>query len=134
MDMLMIRLPDGAVDYIDAASAPGAEVGGPLPSEELLAAEPINAEVVTAALANPAPSPQAAPPSVSTSPYGDLLADEQGEDKSYLDSLSDTLQYLDLTQLLSGAARPKFDPPGILRPRGGGGTRALQRLGIASLS
>ena len=56
----------------------------------------------------------------------------QADDKSFLDGLPDALQYLDLSQLAQ-APRYKFDPPAIRRPRGGAGTQALQRLGIASL-
>jgi hypothetical protein len=57
---------------------------------------------------------------------------EQLADESFLDRLPDALQYLDLAQLAQ-APRYRFDPPGILRGRGGSGAQALQRLGIASL-
>jgi hypothetical protein len=57
---------------------------------------------------------------------------EQADDKSFLDALPDALQYLDASQLAQ-APRYKFDPPEILRGRGGSGAQALQRLGIASL-
>jgi hypothetical protein len=57
---------------------------------------------------------------------------EQLADESFLDRLPDALQYLDLAKLAQ-APRYKFDPPGILRGRGGSGAQALQRLGIASL-
>ena len=57
---------------------------------------------------------------------------EQADDESFLDRLPDALQYLDLSQLTQ-APRYTFDPPAIRRPQGGGGARALQRLGIASL-
>ena len=58
--------------------------------------------------------------------------EESAEDQSFLDRLPDALQYLDLSQLTQ-APRYRFDPPAIRRPQGGGGARALQRLGIASL-
>lgn len=57
---------------------------------------------------------------------------KQADDRSFLDRLPDALQYLDLSQLTQ-APRYRFDPPAIRRPQGGGGARALQRLGIASL-
>jgi hypothetical protein len=60
------------------------------------------------------------------------LDGEQADDKTFLDGLPEALQYLDLSQLTQ-APRYKFDPPAIRRSQGGSGTRALQRLGIASL-
>lgn len=53
---------------------------------------------------------------------------------STMDYLSDALEYLDLSQLAGGVKPPSSVGPGIYRPRGGGGSRALQRFGIASLA
>lgn len=53
---------------------------------------------------------------------------------STMDYLSDALKYLDLSQLAGGVKPPSSVGPGIYRPRGGGGSRALQRFGIASLA
>ena len=58
--------------------------------------------------------------------------EDQATNNSYLDSLSEALPYLDAAQL-SGAPQYEFDPPGVVRPRGGSGSDALKRLGIASL-
>lgn len=58
--------------------------------------------------------------------------EDQASNNSYLDSLSEALPYLDASQL-SGAPQYRFDPPGVVRPRGGSGSDALKRLGIASL-
>jgi len=53
---------------------------------------------------------------------------------SMLDYLSDALEYLDLSGIAKGPKMPSSVGPGVYRPRGGGGTRALQRFGIASLA
>ena len=58
--------------------------------------------------------------------------DQQAEDKSFLDRLPEALQYLDVSKIAQ-APRYRFDPPAIRRPRGGAGSQALQRMGIASL-
>lgn len=72
----------------------------------------------------------------STSPRPKLrpegLGDEQAANKSSLDEVTDALAYLDLTGM-TGAKRPKFDPPGIRRGTAGSGASALKQLGIASL-
>jgi hypothetical protein len=129
-DMLMLRFPDGSIEYVSADLAPGAEVGAavseaepgvippgpPPPAEAPLSAEALAARVAALEGTNPVRS---------TDP-------EQLADESFLDRLPDALQYLDLAKLTQ-APRYRLDPPGILRPRGGGGARALQRLGIASL-
>lgn len=52
---------------------------------------------------------------------------------SMFDYLSDALEYLDLSGLAKGPKMPSSVGPGVYRPRGGAGTRALQRMGIASL-
>lgn len=58
--------------------------------------------------------------------------DDQAEDKSYLDYLSDALPYLEAAQL-TGAPQARFDPPGVRRPQQRSGDAALKRLGLASL-
>jgi hypothetical protein len=58
--------------------------------------------------------------------------DDQAEDKSYLDYLSDALPYLEAAQL-TGAPQARFDPPGLRRPQRRSGDDALKRLGLASL-
>lgn len=58
--------------------------------------------------------------------------DDQAEDKSSLDYLSDALPYLEAAQL-TGASQARFDPPGVRRPQRRSGDDALKRLGIASL-
>lgn len=57
----------------------------------------------------------------------------QADDKSFLDTLPDALKYLDVSQLAQAPRFRMLDAPAIRRPQGGGGARALQRLGIASL-
>ena len=61
----------------------------------------------------------------------DGLGEQEANNKSG-DSLSDALQYADLSQLM-GAPRYKFNPPGIRQGSRGTGASALKRLGIASL-
>ena len=142
-NMLMLRFPDGRVEYAPAELMPGAKVGAPVSetaSERLIAG--------TAALEAPLPgAPLPAPAPLSDAALAARVAElegaaptqatdpEQLADESFLDGLPDALQYLDLAQLaqLAQAPRYKFDPPGILRGRGGSGAQALQRLGIASL-
>ena len=58
--------------------------------------------------------------------------DLQTGDKTALDGLGEALQYADLSKL-AGAPRYRFDPPGIRRGTAKPGSRALKRLGIASL-
>ena len=65
-------------------------------------------------------------------PEDRVAANKQAEREGYLDNLSEALQYLDLSKL-GKAPQYKFDPPGVYRPRGGSGSEALKRLGIASL-
>ena len=140
-DMLMLRLPDGSIEYVSADLAPGAQVGATVPeyaAETLIAGRKVGPEVIPPGPPPPAEAPLSAEalaarvaalegtnPVRSTDP-------EQLADESFLDRLPDALQYLDLAKLTQ-APRYRLDPPGILRPRGGGGARALQRLGIASL-
>jgi hypothetical protein len=138
-DMLMMRLPDGSIEYVSADLAPGAEVGSPVTetaAETLLAGtevgdilpgppRPAEAPMSDAELAARVAELEGAAPTQATDA-------EQLADESFLDGLPDALQYLDLAQLAQ-APRYKFDPPGILRGRGGSGAQALQRLGIASL-
>ena len=138
-DMLMMRLPDGSIEYVSADLAPGAEVGSPVTetaAETLLAGtevgdilpgppRPAEAPLSAEALAARVAELEGAAPTQATDA-------EQLADESFLDRLPDALQYLDLAQLAQ-APRYRFDPPGILRGRGGSGAQALQRLGIASL-
>jgi hypothetical protein len=140
-DMLMLRLPDGSIEYVSADLAPGAEVGATVPefaAETLLAGTEVGPDDIPPGPPLPAPAPlsdeelaarvaalEGAVPTQATDP-------EQVADESFLDGLPDALQYLDLAKLAQ-APRYKFDPPGILRGRGGSGAQALQRLGIASL-
>ena len=139
-DMLMLRFPDGRIEYAPAELMSGAEVTSPVTetaAETLLAGREV--------LEEPLPSPP--PPAEAPMSDAELAARvaelegaaptqatdaEQLADESFLDRLPDALQYLDLAQLAQ-APRYKFDPPGILRGRGGSGAQALQRLGIASL-
>ena len=139
-DMLMLRFPDGRIEYAPAELMSGAEVTSPVTetaAETLLAGREV--------LEEPLPSPP--PPAEAPMSDAELAARvaelegaaptqatdaEQLADESFLDGLPDALQYLDLAQLAQ-APRYKFDPPGILRGRGGSGAQALQRLGIASL-
>jgi hypothetical protein len=139
-DMLMLRFPDGRIEYAPAELMSGAEVTSPvtetaaetllagrevleepLPSPPPPAEAPLSAEALAARVA----ALEGAVPTRATDP-------EQAADEPSLDYLSDALQYLDLAKLAQ-APRYKFDPPAIRRPAGGAGTRALQRLGIASL-
>jgi hypothetical protein len=60
------------------------------------------------------------------------VAEDQAENNSYLDSLSEALPYLEAAQL-TGAPQARFDPPGVRRPQRRSGDDALKRLGIASL-
>jgi hypothetical protein len=138
-DMLMLRFPDGRIEYAPAELMSGAEVTSPVTetaAETLIAGREV--------LEEPLPSP---PPPAEAPLSAELAARvaelegaaptqatdaEQLADESFLDRLPDALQYLDLAQLAQ-APRYKFDPPGILRGRGGSGAQALQRLGIASL-
>jgi hypothetical protein len=62
-----------------------------------------------------------------------LAANKQVAREGFLDNLSDALAYLDLSQLAGGAKPPKMSAPGIYRPQGGSGARALKRMGLASL-
>jgi hypothetical protein len=139
-DMLMLRFPDGRIEYAPAELMSGAEVTSPVTetaAETLIAGREV--------LEEPLPSPP--PPAEAPMSDAELAARvaelegaaptqatdaEQLADESFLDGLPDALQYLDLAQLAQ-APRYKFDPPGILRGRGGSGAQALQRLGIASL-
>jgi hypothetical protein len=138
-DMLMMRLPDGSIEYVSADLMPGAEVTSPVTetaAETLLAGtevgdilpgppRPAEAPMSDAELAARVAELEGAAPTQATDA-------EQLADESFLDRLPDALQYLDLAQLAQ-APRYRFDPPGILRGRGGSGAQALQRLGIASL-
>ena len=140
-DMLMLRFPDGSIEYVSADLAPGAEVGAAVPAtaaETLIAGTevepgdippgpppPAEAPMTAEALAARVAELEGAAPTQATDA-------EQLADESFLDRLPDALQYLDLAQLAQ-APRYRFDPPGILRGRGGSGAQALQRLGIASL-
>ena len=139
-DMLMLRFPDGRIEYAPAELMSGAEVTSPVTetaAETLIAGREV--------LEEPLPSPP--PPAEAPMSDAELAARvaelegaaptqatdaEQLADESFLDRLPDALQYLDLAQLAQ-APRYRFDPPGILRGRGGSGAQALQRLGIASL-
>jgi hypothetical protein len=139
-DMLMMRLPDGSIEYVSADLAPGAEVGSPVTET---AAETLLAGTEVGDILPGPPRPAEAPMSDAEA-FAARVAElegaaptqatdaEQLADESFLDGLPDALQYLDLAQLAQ-APRYKFDPPGILRGRGGSGAQALQRLGIASL-
>jgi hypothetical protein len=138
--MLMLRFPDGRIEYAPAELMSGAEVTSPVTetaAETLIAGREV--------LEEPLPSPP--PPAEAPMSDAELAARvaelegaaptqatdaEQLADESFLDRLPDALQYLDLAQLAQ-APRYRFDPPGILRGRGGSGAQALQRLGIASL-
>jgi hypothetical protein len=140
-DMLMLRFPDGRIEYAPAELMPGAETGAPVTetaAETLLAGTEVSPDDILPGPPLPAPAPlsdealaarvaalEGAVPARATDP-------EQAADEPSLDYLSDALQYLDLSQLAQ-APRYKFDPPAIRRPAGGAGTQALQRLGIASL-
>jgi hypothetical protein len=139
-DMLMLHFPDGRIEYAPAELMSGAEVTSPVTetaAETLIAGR----EVLEEPLPSP-PRPAEAP--MSDAELAARVAElegaaptqatdaEQLADESFLDRLPDALQYLDLAQLAQ-APRYKFDPPGILRGRGGSGAQALQRLGIASL-
>jgi hypothetical protein len=138
-EMLMLRLPDGRIEYVPADLMPGAQTGAPVSetaAETLLAGDVVPGAVP---LGPPRPAPVMTAEEVAarvaalegTNPVRSTDP-EQLADESFLDRLPDALQYLDLAKLTQ-APRYRFDPPGILRPRGGGGARALQRLGIASL-
>jgi hypothetical protein len=139
-DMLMLRFPDGRIEYAPAELMSGAEVTSPVTetaAETLIAGREVLEEPL------PSPPPPAEAP-LSAEALAARVAElegaaptqatdaEQLADESFLDGLPDALQYLDLAQLAQ-APRYKFDPPGILRGRGGSGAQALQRLGIASL-
>ena len=138
-EMLMLRLPDGRIEYVPADLMPGAQTGAPV--SETAAETLLAGDVVTGAvpLGPPRPAPVMTAEEVAarvaalegTNPVRSTDP-EQLADESFLDRLPDALQYLDLAKLTQ-APRYRLDPPGILRPRGGGGARALQRLGIASL-
>ena len=138
-DMLMLRFPDGRIEYAPAELMSGAEVTSPVTetaAETLLAGREV--------LEEPLPSPTPAEAPLSAEALAARVAElegaaptqatdaEQLADESFLDRLPDALQYLDLAQLAQ-APRYRFDPPGVLRSRGGSGAQALQRLGIASL-
>jgi len=140
-NMLMLRFPDGSIEYVSADLAPGAEVGAAVPAtaaETLMAGTEVEPGVIP-----PGPPPPAEAP-LSAEALAARVAElegaaptqatdaEQLADESFLDGLPDALQYLDLAQLAQ-APRYKFDPPEIRRGRGGSGAQALQRLGIASL-
>jgi hypothetical protein len=138
-EMLMLRLPDGRIEYVPADLMPGAQTGAPVSetaAETLLAGDVVPGAVP---LGPPRPAPVMTAEEVAarvaalegTNPVRSTDP-EQLADESFLDRLPDALQYLDLAKLTQ-APRYRLDPPGILRPRGGGGARALQRLGIASL-
>ena len=140
-EMLMLRFPDGRIEYVPAELMPGAETGAPVTetaAETLLAGTEVLPGDTLPGPPTPPPSPlsdealaarvaalDSTNPMRSTDP-------EQLADESFLDRLPDALQYLNLSQLTQ-APRYRFDPPGILRSRGDSGARALQRLGIASL-
>jgi hypothetical protein len=139
-NMLMLRFPDGSIEYVSADLAPGAQVGSPVTET---AAETLIAGREVAGVIPPGPPPPAEAPLSAEALAARVAAlegtnpvrstdPEQLADESFLDRLPDALQYLDLAKLTQ-APRYRLDPPGILRPRGGGGARALQRLGIASL-
>ena len=136
-EILMLRLPDGRIEYVPADLMPGAQTGAPVTEAETLLAGDVVPGAVPLGPPRPAPvmtaeevaarvaALEGTNPVRSTDP-------EQLADESFLDRLPDALQYLDLAKLTQ-APRYRLDPPGILRSRGGGGARALQRLGIASL-
>jgi hypothetical protein len=139
-EMLMLRLPDGAVEYVAAELYPGAQVGAPVPqttAETLLAGmaasddplpglPPMTPPMDQAEIAARVAALEAANPATATDPL-------QAEDKSFLDSLASGFQYLDLEQL-GGAPRIPRSDLSVYRPRATGtGAQALKRLGIASL-
>jgi len=140
-NMLMLRLPDGSIEYVSADLAPGAEVGATVPAtaaETLLADTAVGPNDIPPGPPLPAPAPlsdealaarvaalEGAVPAQATDP-------EQAADEPSLDYMSDALQYLDLSQLAQ-APRYQFNPPGLRRGQSGSGAQALRRLGIASL-
>jgi len=139
-EMLMLRLPDGAVEYVAAELYPGAQVGAPVPqttAETLLAGmaasddplpglPPMTPPMDQAEIAARVAALEAANPATATDPL-------QAEDKSFLDSLASGFQYLDLEKL-GGAPRIPRSDLSVYRPRATGtGAQALKRLGIASL-
>ena len=139
-DMLMLRLPDGSIEYVSADLAPGAQVAAPVTetaAETLIAGgevleeplpglpTPAEAPMTGAELAARVAALEGAVPTQATDP-------EQAADEPSLDYMSDALQYLDLSQLAQ-APRYQFNPPGLRRGQSGSGAQALRRLGIASL-
>ena len=140
-DMLMLRLPDGSIEYVSADLAPGAQVGATVPeyaAETLIAGGAVDPDVIPPGPPPPAEAPlsaealaarvaalEGAVPTQATDP-------EQAADEPSLDYMSDALQYLDLSQLAQ-APRYQFNPPGLRRGQSGSGAQALRRLGIASL-
>ena len=139
-DMLMLRLPDGSIEYAPAELMPGAETGAPVTetaAESLLAGTevleeplpglptPAEAPMTDAEMAARVAALEGAVPTQAT----DL---EQAADEPSLDYMSDALQYLDLSQRAQ-APRYQFNPPGLRRGQSGSGAQALRRLGIASL-
>lgn len=106
---------------------PVASSSGRLPSEELSAGEYFDMFGDTYAT----PEARAA---ADTRMAGESdVANKQVAREGILDNLSDALAYLDLAKLAEGAKPPRMSAPGIYRPQGGGGARALKRLGLASL-
>jgi hypothetical protein len=140
-NMLMLRFPDGSIEYVSADLAPGAQVGSPVPettAETLMAGTAVEPGVIPPGPPPPAEAPlsaealaarvaelEGAVPTQATDP-------EQAADEPSLDYMSDALQYLDLSQLAQ-APRYQFNPPGLRRGQSGSGAQALRRLGIASL-
>jgi hypothetical protein len=142
-EMLMLMMPDRTVSYAPAELMPGAEVGAPLSSTaaESLMAGAENLEEPLPGAPLPAPVPlsddavAARVAALETSNPPVRSDPERSEDQRFYNMSSpalDALAYADLSQLTQ-APRYRLDPPGILRPRGGSGAQALQRLGIASL-
>ena len=139
-EMLMLRFPDGNVEYVAAELYPGAQVGAPVPettAETLLAgmsamdeplpglpptAPPMDQAEIMARVA----ALEAANPATATDPL-------QASNKSFLDSLSSGFQYLDLEKLGRAPQVPRSDLRVYRPPATGTGAQALKRLGIASL-
>jgi hypothetical protein len=142
-EMLMLMMPDGTVSHAPVELMPGAEVGAALSetAAEALMAGVENLEEPLPGAPLPAPMPMsedalaARVAALETSNPPVRSDTERTEDERFYNMSSpalDALAYADLSKLAQ-APRYQFDPPGILRSRGGSGAQALQRLGIASL-
>lgn len=143
-EMLMLMMPDGTVSHAPVELMPGAEVGAalsetaaeslmagvesleePLPGAPLPAPVPLSDDAVAARVA----ALETSNPPVRSDP-------ERAADQRFYNMSSpalDALAYADLSQLAQAPRFRMLDGPAIRRPQGGGGARALQRLGIASL-